>query len=193
MLGLTIASWPDMAEQLTQEQSRRQMLFEPHKALGNAIAPVVLLIVVAAIALVPDSTRLSRRRSILEGASPADRRRMLNLALILTSLLLIGVHAAVIWTYLGHDVDPAQVTVWSMSGVLGFIGLMAALGAFPSPRPGTGIRLTGAVMVLAAVVGAGLSVDHPLPAIGITSVALAVGVVVLVLIHLRMLTTSGRG
>lgn len=186
MLGITVLAWPDMAEHLLQEQSRRQMLFEPHKALGNAIAPVVLLVVVATVALAPDGSRWGRR-SLLTGAGPAERRRMLDVTLILTALLLLGVHVGVVWTYLGHELDPARVTAWCLSAVLGFVGLMVCLGAFPATRPAAGVGLTGALMVLTALAGAALSFEQAIGSIVLTSVALAVGLAVVVTLHLRRL------
>lgn len=191
MLGITVLAWSDMAEHLVQEQSRRQVLIEPHKALGNAIAPVVLLIVVATIALAPDATRWGRR-SLLVGAAPAERRRMLDVTLILTGVLLLGVHVAVVWTYLGHELDAVRVTAWCLSTVLGFIGLMIALGAVPSARTARRVRLAGAVMTLTALAGAALSLDQAIMEIVLTSVALAAGLTVAVGLHLRHLARRHR-
>lgn len=96
-------------------------------------------------------------------------------------------HAGLILAYLGHEADPARITAWCLSSVLGFIGLLTALGTFPAARPGRWIRVTGAVMVLAAAVGVALSLDHAPQAIGVACVALAIGLVVVVLLYLRQL------
>lgn len=114
MLGISVVAWPDMVDHLPQEQSRRTMLFEPHKALGNAIAPVTLLIVMSVMSLAPDLNRRFDRFTRLRPVGPGERRRMLDVALTLTGVTLLAVHGALVWAYLGHQLDPVRLTAWCL-------------------------------------------------------------------------------
>lgn len=183
MAALTALNWGDMADYLTR--SRRPMLIEPHKALGNAIAPVCLLIVAALLSLAPTWNQQVDRLTGRPSLGHATRRRTLDVALGLTALTLLVVHLGLVAAYLGHEVDPATLSAWCLSGVAAFLALAVLLRAWPPGRPAPGVLPTGAALGLTTVLGFVLSVDRPLAAVAVTAVAVALAIVAVVLLQVR--------